>query len=284
VTRVVICGSVANPDLVAAAVAAEQAVGRTVIARPSTDDGMSESAAAAARRRHIERCDEVVVVAKPDGTLGAATAGERAYPEQLGRTVRTELQRRAQRRYHLAAHRRRACGDADRVDAAPARAHIARLRSRGWTWPQVAAAAQMRVPVVQRIAGGGQQVLRKDRARRFLTLEPVWQPTRLLVPWTGTGRRLEALAWQGWSLRRIEAELGLCGYTLYRARQKGRLWAATAAAVAAFYDARAAVPGPNRQVATWARRQAAVRAWCWDPDDIDDPAARPGVEPENDAL
>ncbi len=96
--RVVVCGSLAHPNRIAAAVAAEQAAGRTVIAWPSVNDGMDEDEAAAVWRAHIAAADEVLVVPKPDGCLGTATAAERDYAARLGRVVRTwSAPRRVQR-------------------------------------------------------------------------------------------------------------------------------------------------------------------------------------------
>lgn len=89
VPTVVVCGSLAHPDRITAAVAAEHAAGRQVIAWPVLDASIPEAEHAAAWRQHIERCDEVVVIPKPNGMIGASTAAERDYAVHLGRTVRT---------------------------------------------------------------------------------------------------------------------------------------------------------------------------------------------------
>ncbi len=85
---VVVCGSLAHPDLIVAAVRAEQTAGRTVLAWPVADASIPEAEHAAAWRRWIDRCDEVVVVRKPDGTLGASTRAELAYAVATGRRSR----------------------------------------------------------------------------------------------------------------------------------------------------------------------------------------------------
>jgi hypothetical protein len=85
--KVVICGSLAHPDRIAAAALAEQAAGREVIAVPSGDDGLSPAGAAAAWREHIRAADRVVVVRKPDGTIGSSTSEERGFAIRLGREI-----------------------------------------------------------------------------------------------------------------------------------------------------------------------------------------------------
>lgn len=101
---------------------------------------------------------------------------------------------------------------------------------------------------------------------------------------TGTRRRIQALAWLGWSLARLSARLG--GDESHARKILGSSWvtAATERAVRELYDELwdQAPPedGPyDRRAASRARNYARARGWvpplAWDDDEIDDPAGRP---------
>lgn len=170
------------------------------------------------------------------------------------------------------------------VCALHARTHMQRLRRKGWTWVSIGSAASIWVPTLHEVMAADQPTLPADKTHRLTAIAPVWQRTRTSVPVLGTARRLDALAWQGWSLRAVERELGMSVQLLSRARQDGSLHARTAARVADFFDLAAALPGPNRRHATWSRRQGALPVWAWADTDIDDPAAQPLVDLEDEAL
>lgn len=109
-----------------------------------------------------------------------------------------------------------------------------------------------------------------------------------LIDATGTRRRLQALAWGGWSLTHLSARLG---WTRDLARQvtcRARVTRATAEKVRVLYDELCLLPPPeethgDRISAAKARRHARSRGWApvgaWDDDPgphcIDDPVARP---------
>lgn len=86
VTRVVVCGSLDYPELIEKAVTVVQAAGGELIAYPAAD-GLSEHEAAELWRRHIDAADEVVIVTKPDGTLGASTVLELGHAIAAGKRV-----------------------------------------------------------------------------------------------------------------------------------------------------------------------------------------------------
>lgn len=85
---VVICGSADRPDRIAAAVAAELAAGRLVIAWPVEDAFGSETERAAAWRRYIQRCDDVVIVVDRGEPPNPSIAADHAYATEVGRTIR----------------------------------------------------------------------------------------------------------------------------------------------------------------------------------------------------
>lgn len=104
------------------------------------------------------------------------------------------------------------------------------------------------------------------------------------VPADGTRRRLEALMWVGWSVKRVvEATDGKVGLdTAHRALGVGRrstseVKTRVADAIAEAYEALLRLPPPRDQSASVARnaarRRGYVSPWAWD--DIDDPAAKP---------
>lgn len=111
------------------------------------------------------------------------------------------------------------------------------------------------------------------KARELAALAGI--PAR--VPNVGTVRRVEALAWMGWSRRDVETAAGLGQTTLdlVKRRPSGLVYRGTAEAVAAVYDGLAARHGGNAQTARWARRNGWVPPLGWDDDTIDDPAAKP---------
>ena len=106
-----------------------------------------------------------------------------------------------------------------------------------------------------------------------------------LDPAAGTRRRLQALVFNGWSVRQLAARLGRTQpnlrLTLHRSR---RVRPDVAAAVRVLYDELwdQVPPGRDRferRSVTMARRYARERGWvpalAWDDDEIDDPAAVP---------
>lgn len=115
------------------------------------------------------------------------------------------------------------------------------------------------------------------------------------VPAAGTQRRLQALAWNGWSWGLLAARLGCTRQTLrVRVHRPGQVKTATATAVAALYDDLWDQPPPERTPherhhADLARQHARKQGWApplaWDDDTIDDPAATPapGWEPRDGA-
>lgn len=84
---VVVCGSLAHPELIDAA---SQHLRMHTLARvhvPERDDSRTPEEHAALWRRLIDRADRVVAVTKPDGTIGEAVASEVAYARSIGRPV-----------------------------------------------------------------------------------------------------------------------------------------------------------------------------------------------------
>jgi hypothetical protein len=169
---------------------------------------------------------------------------------------------------------RKARGLLDRVPAAPVVAHLEVLRRRGWTWHGITAATGVSSWLIGRLQRGEVTTLQREKADRFLAVDPVWQETAVSVPVLGTRRRLASLAWQGWSGREVARRLGMSEWMFTNGIYRGSVEARVAAAVARFYDEHADQPGPNPAYAKKARTQGAIPPAAWE-GDLDDPATRP---------
>jgi hypothetical protein len=112
---------------------------------------------------------------------------------------------------------------------------------------------------------------RRCKQRRVLGNQDVFQSP------VGTTRRLQALSSIGWPQSVLAARLGTDqAFVSYLQRGVGRsVTRATAAKVAAVFDALSMTPGPSQS----SRMRSASKGWApplaWDDEAIDDPAASP---------
>lgn len=160
-------------------------------------------------------------------------------------------------------------------DAAKAREHVARLRELGWTYEQIADAAQISVWVPHKLDTGVTRRVLGESETAILSVELVPHESHRGVDGSGTYRRCEALLWMGWPWGEIDRRVGLRTYTLatYRTRHEPVSYRIRRR-VAAVYDELSHLPGPSRQTATKARRAGYAPPAAWDEDTIDDPAVR----------
>jgi len=86
--KVAIIGSLFHPGLLHAVAAAETRAGRDVIAIPRFAADTDEPAAVEAYKPYLATADEIVVVPRPDGTLGRWSLLEVSYAATLGKPVR----------------------------------------------------------------------------------------------------------------------------------------------------------------------------------------------------
>jgi hypothetical protein len=176
------------------------------------------------------------------------------------------------------------------VPADAAREHVRWLSSRGVGWEQAAKLAGVSPGSVSKLlygAGGCPPTrrIRPETEAAILAVRPVLDVVdgRTIVDGTGTRRRLQALAWQGWSMARLSAMLGpgvQLSAVLSRDGQQVR--ASTARAVRALCRELCAVQPPEgtrEERASAARARNHARRMGWAPllawDAIDDPDARP---------
>lgn len=91
----------------------------------------------------------------------------------------------------------------------------------------------------------------------------------------GTRRRIEALAWVGWSGQQLAAELGVSRTAVAAHRHRDVVLVSTARAVRDLYQAWGLREGPSPKARATARRRGYVPAAAWDDDDLDDLRGRP---------
>lgn len=181
-------------------------------------------------------------------------------------------------------------GQPARIDAQPVRAHLYRLQAAGISTYRVALIAGVDDWTVRAFMPSSTG----HRARKHTTTPEIAAKILAVTPEnatsgytdsTGTRRRIQALAANGWPLRRLAEHLGLHGTylnDLVGGRQQDRpVFAATAEKVAVAYEQlktkKPTRHGIEARVAKRIRGLAEAKRWpttkYWDqhPDDIDDP-------------
>lgn len=181
-----------------------------------------------------------------------------------------------ERHYAKQRRLRRHRGHLDQIPIEPVVHHLEMLRARGWSWTTIAVTAKTSSMLLARMREGGMSTLRREKADRILAIRATWQNTRVAVPMTGTRRRLDALAWQGWSGAEVARRVGVSVFQFRNSARTGSIEARTAAAVARFFDDNVERPGPNPVFAKKSRTLGAVPAAAWD-GDLDDPASTPDL-------
>jgi lambda repressor-like predicted transcriptional regulator len=160
-------------------------------------------------------------------------------------------------------------------DPAPARAHVALLRELGWTWQQIADAAQLANSVAHGLSLGRYKRLRLASEQALLSVPLVPRESHRSTGATGTRRRVQALAWMGWSGAEVSHRAGVSPATLQTEIYRGRLSVRLAARVRAVYGELSGIRGPSSMAAAKARRMGFAPPAAWDDGAIDDPQARP---------
>jgi hypothetical protein len=175
------------------------------------------------------------------------------------------------------------------VPAAPAREHVRYLSTRGVGWEQAAALAGVSRGTVSKLLYGTKgspptRRIRPETEAAILAVRPALDVVddRTIVDATGTRRRLQGLAWQGWSMARLSARLGpRCHLSSVLSRDV-RVRASTARAVQGLCrELCGQLPpeGTRAERAAAARTRNHAREMGWVPlaawDAIDDPDAQP---------
>lgn len=147
---------------------------------------------------------------------------------------------------------------------------------RGLQPSAIASAIGLSIPATWQIVyrqrqGAG---LQSSTVHRILTAR---EPTSGRLEATGTRRRLQGLAWMGWSLDDLHERTGVSVMSLSRVRSgvSTVLSMRAATAVRETYQQLQNAQGPSKQAATFARAKGWAPPAAWDDELIDDPAVQP---------
>lgn len=164
------------------------------------------------------------------------------------------------------------------VDPGPVLEHLAALRSLGWTWEQIAAAAGISPHVPYDLHHGTYRRLRKESADALLSVPLAPAASHRGRDNTGARRRVQALSWMGWPAHEVARRAGCPTSTLRTLVLPGRrISYALAARISEVYEDLHMVPGPSRGAAGKARGLGFAPPLAWDGGTIDDPDARPDL-------
>lgn len=178
------------------------------------------------------------------------------------------------------------------VDAEPVRQHLLQLRSAGISINKVAEASGLYLATVTGILYGlgpnktPKKRLRPETAAKILAVQPGTVTPGIVDP-TGTRRRLQALAANGWPMKSLAPHIGVAPATVARLTRQKYLFGATAQAVANAYaqlrDQRPEDHGIPAGVTRKARNHADEQGWptpdYWDDmGHIDDPGFDPNAK------
>ncbi|SHL73576.1 hypothetical protein [Streptomyces yunnanensis] len=190
------------------------------------------------------------------------------------------------RTYQRSRHRKQGYGTwQPYVDAEPIRQHLLKLREQGIGFTRVAELAGLYPATV----GGflydlGNNRPRKVKARPEIAARILAVTADTTQPWrmdaTGTRRRLQALAANGWPFKSLGPHIGVHPATVARLLHQDHVYASTATAVADTYQSLAedqpeqhgVTPGMARRARNHAEREGwRTPQWWEDMGDIDDP-------------
>ncbi|MFE0088807.1 hypothetical protein [Streptomyces sp. NPDC059016] len=186
------------------------------------------------------------------------------------------------KRYRVSRHR----NGPRRVDATPYAEHVRRYADLGWSRRQIALLAGTSETTIIDLLSGKAKHLNPDSAEaiRALPAEPANIPGRAYFDATGTIRRGRALYRIGHQVADMAAELGLHADSLSEIlhRDGGLVLASTAHNMTDLYKRLRWTPG--KFIAN--RTRATNRDWhgplAWEDATIDDPTAKPDVDPHAD--
>jgi predicted transcriptional regulator len=164
-----------------------------------------------------------------------------------------------------------------KVDPAPARAHLRKLREAGMTYDLIARLAGVSAEAVCRINTKRQRTIRRSTADAILSVRVELADTLKAVSPVGTRRRIEALACIGWTRKAVSARVGYHPESLTCSLYRGKISGHTALAVARVYEELQHTRGPSAVTATKALKRGWIAPAAWDDVDIDDPQARPNL-------
>ncbi|WP_432027412.1 hypothetical protein [Streptomyces sp. 1222.5] len=187
----------------------------------------------------------------------------------------TEIKRRANKRWKVNAAR----GISTTIDAAAARAHLAKLRETR-TWASISSASGLAESGLLLISNGQRTAINVRSHNRILAVQPLPKPDPSVpIDALGSRRRLQALAFVGHSVRTLAAECRVSRPTIrdlvHGTQTEVRRDAAER--IEAAYERLAFRPPAANKHTSRTRNLAVANGWhgplAWD--DIDDPAEQP---------
>jgi len=180
------------------------------------------------------------------------------------------------------------------VDAEPTRQHVRALMASGMGVDRITEVAGISHGVLRRLLYGnnGRPPSSLIRPQAAATLQAITVPDlaeNRYIDGTGTRRRLQALAVNGWSLRQLTIQMGYKdgsnrAYQLIHCRL---VTVRNARKVAEVYDRLWNQPAPSAHFGAVTRAKAEARKagyappLSWDEDAIDDPKAKPNLRGDN---
>ena len=184
------------------------------------------------------------------------------------------------------------------TDAGPVREHIETLRAYGIGWKRIAKLAGIGATTVETLIYGHKTRktmnarVKRETAEAIMRVQPTVEnlSTTAKLPACGTQRRLQALVWSGWSMRKLSLMLDMeVGYVNLMMRDQYVVSAATHRKVKELFDRLWPSPPPVvkrgdaqsiARAKNLARAKGWVSAWAWD--DLDDPEEAPKHDLEPD--
>lgn len=164
------------------------------------------------------------------------------------------------------------------ADTRAAREHMLTLRALGMPAHVVATQAGVGRGVAQRIAAGTQLVANTTTVVKILAVGPS-SDLATKVPAVGAHRRLQALAYMGWTNEQIEERMGagvsMTSWIFHHDRITHDLHRRVEAVYDALWDQTPPDTYGSRRAVARARARGWVGPLAWDDDDIDNPDASP---------
>lgn len=146
--------------------------------------------------------------------------------------------------------------------------HVQTLRAGRIPLRTIAAHAEVTPALLSKVLRGDSRRMTAAVGQRILAVRPhtITLLGGVRVPATGTRRRIQALACQGWSSVYVAQRLGVSGISLTRQEQVSK---ATADKIAALYEELKYLQGPSEQAAATARARGWVPVTVWEGVNID---------------
>lgn len=161
------------------------------------------------------------------------------------------------------------------VDPGPARTHIQQHLAAGQSLRGLAKQCDVHHVILSRLATHKTSRIETGAATRILTTPITPKPPR--PTHLGCQRRLDALAYLGWSIPAIAQRCDIRPAGLYKSLELRRFSTHTAHALDRTYPTLARTRGPDRRVTTRAIRAGKLPPWAWTDRNIDSPTAKPDL-------